>query len=158
MAIGKQIRHYRTKLGWKLRQLSEECDVDVGTISALELRDSNKSDFFPAIAKALGLTVEQLADESRDYEPKPPSRVAKTTYAVSDGKSSSASFPLTESVPRYTADPAIDQWSAAAAAIMQELDIGQRQAMVAKMREYRQFLGPPSASPPNQGDAFDYAI
>lgn len=36
-----------------------------------------------------------------------------------------------------------DPWIAAAIQILRELDPGQRQAMVAKMREFRQYLGPP---------------
>lgn len=36
-----------------------------------------------------------------------------------------------------------DPWIAAAVQILRELDPGQRQAMVAKMREFRQYLGPP---------------
>lgn len=68
MSTGKQIRHYRQKAKWKLEQLSDASGVDVGTISALEVRDSKRSQFFAAIAKAFGLSVEQLADESADYE------------------------------------------------------------------------------------------
>ena len=36
-----------------------------------------------------------------------------------------------------------DPWIAAAVQLLRELDPGQRQAMVAKMREFRQYLGPP---------------
>jgi len=36
-----------------------------------------------------------------------------------------------------------DEWTMAAISLMKELDVGQRQAMVAKMREFKQFLGPP---------------
>lgn len=68
MALGKQIKHYREKLGWKLEQLSLESGVEVGTISALENRDSSRSKFGAPIAKAFGLTVEQLLDESTSYE------------------------------------------------------------------------------------------
>lgn len=67
MSIGKQIRHYRNKLGWKLETLSIKSGVDIGTISALETRDSKRSQHFNAIAQALGLTVEELADESKDF-------------------------------------------------------------------------------------------
>jgi transcriptional regulator with XRE-family HTH domain len=67
MATGKQIKHYREKLGWTLAVLSEVAQVDIGTISALENRDSKKSEFFPALAKAMGLTIEQLADTSTDW-------------------------------------------------------------------------------------------
>lgn len=45
----------------------------------------------------------------------------------------------TDSRPEVITDP----WTQAALGIMRDLDEGQRQAMVAKMREYKQYLGPP---------------
>lgn len=61
MAIGKNIRfHRKVRLGWTLEKLEELSGVDRGTISALENRDSSKSDHFYAIAKAMGITVEHL--------------------------------------------------------------------------------------------------
>jgi transcriptional regulator with XRE-family HTH domain len=68
MSIGSQIKLYRNKLNLKYRELGDACNMDGKTISALEKRDSNRSDFFPAIAAAFGLTVEQLADESKVYD------------------------------------------------------------------------------------------
>lgn len=67
MALGNQIRKYRLLHGWKLEQLSERSGVDVGTISALENRDSKRSEKAPAIAKALGLSLELLLDEATDW-------------------------------------------------------------------------------------------
>jgi transcriptional regulator with XRE-family HTH domain len=67
MATGKRIRYYREKLGWTLERLEEKSGVAVGSISALENRDSARSKFFSAIATALGLTVEQLEDEEHDW-------------------------------------------------------------------------------------------
>lgn len=67
MTLGTRLRYYRQKKGLTLEQLSEMSQVDVGTISALELRGSVRSKFAPALAKSLGLTVEQLVDESRDW-------------------------------------------------------------------------------------------
>lgn len=67
MALGKQIKKYRLRHGWKLEQLSERSGVDVGTISALEVRDSKRSEKAPAIAKALGLSLELLLDEDTDW-------------------------------------------------------------------------------------------
>jgi transcriptional regulator with XRE-family HTH domain len=68
MTIGDRIRHYRLKLGWKLDHLSDLSGVKTGTISALEQRSSNKSEHFAAIAKAFGLTLEQLADTTVDWD------------------------------------------------------------------------------------------
>lgn len=67
MALGKQIRKYRTQLDWTLEQLEEKSGVPAGTISALEVRDSTRSKFAPALANAFGLTVEQLLDESVNW-------------------------------------------------------------------------------------------
>ena len=52
----------RLALGWTLEQLSERSGVDVGTISALEVRDSKRSIKAPALAKALGISLEDLLD------------------------------------------------------------------------------------------------
>ncbi|MCL2656847.1 MAG: XRE family transcriptional regulator [Betaproteobacteria bacterium] len=67
MATGNQIRHYREKLKLTLEELSAISGVEIGTISALENRDSERSKYFDAIAKAFGLTIEQLADENKDW-------------------------------------------------------------------------------------------
>ena len=60
MALGKRIRDHRLHLGWTLEKLSQKSGVDIGTISALEKRDSKKSEFAVAIARGLGLSLEQL--------------------------------------------------------------------------------------------------
>jgi len=67
MALGKQVKFYREKLDLTLEQLEEMSGVGTGTISALEVRDSVRSKFAPALAAAFGLSVEQLLDESRDW-------------------------------------------------------------------------------------------
>ncbi len=67
MALGSQIKKYRTFHRWTLEDLSERSGVEVGTIGALEVRDSQRSAKAPQIAKALGLSVEQLLDESKDW-------------------------------------------------------------------------------------------
>ncbi|GAB3357983.1 MULTISPECIES: helix-turn-helix domain-containing protein [Giesbergeria] len=69
MALGKQIKRYRELLGWTLESLSEKSRVDVGTISAMENRDSQRSKYAAPLAKALGLTLDQLLDESTTYTP-----------------------------------------------------------------------------------------
>ena len=67
MALGKNIRHYREGLGLTLEQLSDRSGVDVGTISALENRDSKRSQFATAIARALGMSTEQLESGQAAY-------------------------------------------------------------------------------------------
>lgn len=65
--LGKQIRFYRNKLDMTLEQLSELSGVDVGTINALENRGSVRSKYATDIARALGITVEQLEQGSKDW-------------------------------------------------------------------------------------------
>lgn len=60
MALGKHIREQRLKRNWTLEDLSEKSGVEVGTLSALEVRDSQRSKFATAIARAFGMTLEQL--------------------------------------------------------------------------------------------------
>ncbi len=123
--------------GWTLEELSDASGVDVGTIGALEVRDSKRSEKFPAIAKALGLTLEQLADET--YTPPP---VKQIKYPPNEGQSPPLARQHTvRMIPDRRA--AHDKWTAEALEIMLSLDVGQRQGMVAKMREFKHFLGPP---------------
>lgn len=67
MAIGKRIKYYREKLGWTLEEMSSRCGVEIGTISAIENRDSDRSKYFGNIAKSFGLTIEQLSDVGTDW-------------------------------------------------------------------------------------------
>jgi transcriptional regulator with XRE-family HTH domain len=67
MSLGARVRYYREKREWTLEDLAERSTVDVGTISALENRNSQRSRFTGQLAKAFGLTIEQLLDESRDW-------------------------------------------------------------------------------------------
>lgn len=71
MAIGKQIQRYREGLDWTFAQLAERSGVDIGTLNATEKRDSEsmKAHYLVAVARAFGLTVEQLQDEESDYLP-----------------------------------------------------------------------------------------
>ena len=62
MALGKQIRRYREHRDWTLERLSSESGVAVGTISALENRDSLRSIYAAKIAAAFGVSVETLMD------------------------------------------------------------------------------------------------
>jgi hypothetical protein len=60
MALGKNIKRHRQARGLTLEQLSDMSGVDLGTIGALEVRDSTRSKYASALAKAMGLSVEQL--------------------------------------------------------------------------------------------------
>lgn len=64
MALGSKVQHYRRKAGLTLEQLSGLSGVDVGTISALELRDSTRSKYALQLAAAFGMTVEMLQSDA----------------------------------------------------------------------------------------------
>lgn len=81
MALGKQIKHYRTKAGLTLEQLEDLSGVDKGTLGALEVRDSKRSQYTGQIAAAFGLTSDQLCDETTDHPLR--SREASPAYDTS---------------------------------------------------------------------------
>lgn len=60
MGMGHRIRQLRQERGWTLEQLSEKSGVDIGTISALEMRDSKRSIYTAALAEAIGVDVAEL--------------------------------------------------------------------------------------------------
>jgi transcriptional regulator with XRE-family HTH domain len=81
MSLGSQVEKYRNKvLKLKFAQLSDLSGVDVGTINAMEKRDSNRADIRAAlaIAGALGLTLEELADEQADHSEKVKAYMARS--------------------------------------------------------------------------------
>ena len=75
MSLGSEIRKQRASRQWTLEDLSERSGVDVGTISALEVRDSTRSKFAVAIARAFGISLEQLLNPgpatNATHEPQP---------------------------------------------------------------------------------------
>lgn len=151
MAIGKQIKLYRGRLGWKLKELSELSGVEVGTISALEIRDSKKSDFFLPLAAAMGLTLEQLADESTEYTPNPPSQAPQP--APLPVASTGGAVVAMERTPFYPSqqnltDPQVNE----AIRIMVALSEADRRGALANLRTYVQNL-----SPPQDGQALQVA-
>lgn len=101
MALGKQVRFYREKLGLTLDLLSERSGVDVGTISALEVRQSTRSKFAPAIAKAFGLSMEQLLDEGRDWlEPATPGKASEIVHLAEPHPRQYIDWPFPDIAPR----------------------------------------------------------
>lgn len=68
MAIGKNIKfHRKIRLGLTLEQLAERSGVDKGTISALEVRDSIKSEHFQAIARGMRMKYDELEIEPEKW-------------------------------------------------------------------------------------------
>lgn len=83
MSLGSNIRRHRAALNLTLDQLSELTgnEADVGTISALEIRGSKRSQYAACIARAMSITVEQLLDDGfsiLDARPEP----AGISYAL----------------------------------------------------------------------------
>lgn len=62
MALGKNIRKMRLDRKWDLATLAEKSGVDVGTISALEMRDSKRSQYLANFTAAFGVTLRELLD------------------------------------------------------------------------------------------------
>lgn len=60
MALGRRIREERERRDWTLEQLAEASGVEIGTISALENRDSQRTKFVGQIATAFGISIEEL--------------------------------------------------------------------------------------------------
>lgn len=67
MSLGAQVEKYRAIAGLQYRELADLSGVDIGTINALEKRKSKRSEHGPALARAMGLTVEQLLDAEADH-------------------------------------------------------------------------------------------
>lgn len=129
MALGKQIRRYRELLGWTLEELSDASNVEVGTISALEIRDSSRSKFAIPLAKAFGFTLEQLSDESASLQPNPPNR-QKPVHMASDG------------VTNYSTQRESDVWINEAVATLQKLNAEDRRAAVLNLRRFVKDMDP----------------
>ena len=67
MALGKNVKALREKRGWTLKDLSKLSGVPVGTIGAIEVRDSVRSEYAVRLAQGLGVDVSELMDG--DFSP-----------------------------------------------------------------------------------------
>lgn len=110
MSTGARVRYYRQKMGWTLEQLAFRCGVEVGTISAIEQRDSSRSAQFLRIAPAFGLSVEQLADATVDHP------VRDAHPAGWEAAQTGAAMAVKEPVAPYA-----DAWMQAAVAALQQI-------------------------------------
>lgn len=89
MSLGKNVRKLREARGWEQKDLALASGVSNGTISAIEVRDSKRSAVAPALARALGVTLEQLMSDDMDALapapiPEPSSLVPAPTPAPGD--------------------------------------------------------------------------
>lgn len=87
MSLGKNVRKLREAKGWEQKDLATASGVSNGTISAIEVRDSKRSAVAPALARALGVTLEQLLSDDMDAVPSLP--LVAATPAPSGGASCS---------------------------------------------------------------------
>jgi len=60
MALGKTVKALREARGWTLKDLSKRSGVPIGTIGALEVRDSVRSEYAPKLAIGFGILLEEL--------------------------------------------------------------------------------------------------
>lgn len=63
MSLGHNVKLLREHRGWELKDLTRASGVKEGTISALAQRSSEHSRYAPQLARAFGITVEQLLDD-----------------------------------------------------------------------------------------------
>jgi len=67
MSLGSQVKKYRTAAGCTYADIEAMSEVSTGNINALEKRSSLRSEHTQALARAFGLTIDQLLDEKTDY-------------------------------------------------------------------------------------------
>lgn len=62
VVTGQRIKDLRIAKGFTLEKLSEISGVDIGTISALEVRNSSRSKYFSQLADALSVSLDELVN------------------------------------------------------------------------------------------------
>lgn len=66
MALGKTVKSLRLARGWTLKDLSKRSGVPVGTIGALEVRDSVRSEYALQLAQGLEVSLDSILLASGD--------------------------------------------------------------------------------------------
>lgn len=140
--IGERIRQAREARKWSAFDLARRVGYKTQSgISNLENRASGSGgNKIGLIARALAVPIDWLVN-GPDGETTP--FVPPIGIGQMDGMATSVAHEQSAELYQFNGDKEYDEWTLAAITLMQELDPGQRQAMVAKMREFRQFLGPP---------------
>lgn len=67
MSLGSQVKKYRLAAALTYGELEELSSVSIGSINAIEKRSSVRSAHASALARAFGLTLDQLLDEDADH-------------------------------------------------------------------------------------------
>ena len=82
MALGKTVKALREQRGWKLRDLSLRSGVPVGTIGALEVRDSVRSEYAASLARAFGVPLDWLLQLDHETPPTLPALQGQHMHLV----------------------------------------------------------------------------
>lgn len=137
---GERIKQAREALGWSGEYLAKAVGYKTQSgISNLESRATGSGgNKIGTIAQKLNVPVDWLLN-GPDTDNVPFLAPSSQPW-MNTRYSSKAEAP---SVVSFIANKENDEWTLAAIAIMNSLNRDQRAAMVAKMREYSQFLGPP---------------
>lgn len=75
MSLGKNVKLLREAKGWDQATLSRASGVSVGSLSAIEVRNSRRSQFATQLAKALGVSTDDLMSDD----------VFQTTISTGEG-------------------------------------------------------------------------
>lgn len=67
MSLGSQVEKYRKSAGCSYADIEAMSGVSTGNINALEKRNSKRSEHTQALARAFGLTTDELLDEEADH-------------------------------------------------------------------------------------------
>ncbi len=82
MALGKNVKALREQRGWTLKDLSERSAVPVGTISAIENRNSVRSEYASKLASAFGVSTDELTGDETMTATTPTSMPNQATAPV----------------------------------------------------------------------------
>lgn len=63
MGVGLNVKRLREQRGWELAELARRSNIDLRTLYAMEIRDSDTTKFAVELAKAFGITVDQLLSD-----------------------------------------------------------------------------------------------
>ena len=63
MKLGQKVKAARERRGWGMAELARRSGVELRTIHAIETRNSTRSNFASAIAKALGVPVDAILSD-----------------------------------------------------------------------------------------------
>lgn len=107
------MREWRTFYGWTLEELAGRSGVERGTIGAMEIRDSKRSENGPALAKAFGISVEELIDDSVQ----PSDRLTTPRSGESDDRPTSTGYVSSDTT--FVRAPVVE-WARLGAELLKE--------------------------------------